>query len=239
MTPTWLDHLFVLLVMLGAFPFGGWIAYRRFLARAARIGGRALVQEYRNTLLWLGGLAIAALLVWWIGARPFAALFVTPPRLPDGAEMAPPIALGAGIGLLVRPLLAWRIPRLAAVFRRQMAPIAAFLPRTGEQLLWGLAVSLAAGLCEEIGYRGYLMPYLGAYLPLWGMIVGGALIFGLAHIYQGWMGTLMTTLIGAALAGLYLVCGSLWWPIALHAAIDLSAMITAFVVLRQPRAAAL
>ncbi|WBO22443.1 CPBP family intramembrane glutamic endopeptidase [Sphingomonas abietis] len=235
MTPGWPDHLFVLIVMLGAFPFGGWIAYRRFLARATRIGDRALVQEYRNTLLWLAGLAVATWLVWWIGGRPLAALFATPPRLPDGPDIAPPIAFGAGIGLLARPVLAWRIPRIAQAFRRQIAPIAAFLPRTGAQLRWGLIVSLAAGLCEEIGYRGYLMPYLGAALPLWGMIAGGALIFGLAHIYQGWVGTLMTTLIGAALAGLYLVCGSLWWPIALHAAIDLSAMVTAYVVLRLPR----
>ena len=233
MTLHWFDHLFVVVVMLGAFPFGGWIAYRRFLARLERIGDFALVQEYRNTLLWLGGLAIATLLVWWFAARPFAMLFATTPLMPDGPEMAPAIALGAGIGLLIRPLLAWRVPRLAEMFRKQMAAIAAFLPRSREQLLWGLAVSCAAGLCEEIGYRGYLMPYLGAWLPAWGTIAGSALIFGLAHIYQGRTGTLMTTLVGAGLAALYAVSGSLWWPIALHAALDLSAMTTAYVVLRE------
>lgn len=233
MTLHWFDHLFVAVVMLGIFPFGGWIAYRRFLARLERIGGPALVQEYRHTLIWLGGLAIATLLVWWIAGRPFGLLFATTPLLPDGPDIASAVAMGAGAGLLIRPLLAWRVPRIAEAFRKQMAPIAAFLPRTREQLSWGLAVSCAAGLCEEIGYRGYLMPYLGTWLPIGGTIAGSALIFGLAHIYQGKMGTLMTTLIGAALAGLYAVSGSLWWPIALHAALDLSAMATAYVVLRE------
>lgn len=233
MTPGWLDHCFVAVAMLGLFPFGGWFAYRRFLARLDRIGGHALVQEYRHTLIWLGGLALATLLVWTIGGRPLSALFATTPLLPDGPDMAPPIAVGAGVGLVVRPLLAWRVPRLAEAFRRQMAPIAAFLPRTRAQLLWGLAVSCAAGLCEEIGYRGYLLSYLGHTWPGWGAIAVGAPVFGLAHIYQGWKGTLMTTLIGAGLGALYAVSGSLAWPIALHAALDISAMATAFVVLRR------
>ena len=37
MTPGLIDHLFVLLVLVIAFPIGGWWAYRRFLARLSAI----------------------------------------------------------------------------------------------------------------------------------------------------------------------------------------------------------
>jgi uncharacterized protein len=233
MTPGWPDHLYVASVLLLIFPVGGWLAYRRFLARAERIGGRALVQEYRYTLIWLAGLAAGALLVWQAQGRAIADLFAVRPLSPDGPDIAQAMVIGAGIVLLVRPVLAMTSGRLAALFFRQMEPLAAFLPRTVEQLGWGLAVSLAAGLCEEIAYRGYLMPYLGHWLPVPGVFVGTALIFGIAHAYQGRMGVLATTLLGGGFGAIYWESGSLAWPILLHALLDVSAMFTAFVVLRR------
>jgi CAAX protease family protein len=67
---------------------------------------------------------------------------------------------------------------------------------TLESLLW-IGVSIAAGMCEEVVYRGYLQPQLWALsgiLPL--SIALQSLIFGMAHAYQGWRAALITAFYG-------------------------------------------
>lgn len=230
MTPGLLDHLFVVLVLGLVFPLGGWWAYRRFLERLAREGETALVREYRVTLVWLLCLGLATVAIWLAGGRALAALGFAP--LAEGGDFVAPLALGATLGLAGRPLLAAFSAKAAASLRRQFGALEAFLPRTREQLAWGLLVSLFAGLFEEIAYRGYLIAYFSAWLSDWAAIAASSLLFGMAHFYQGRFGTLMTTLLGAGLGWIYVETGSLILPMALHAAVDVSAMVTAWIVLR-------
>ena len=44
--------------------------------------------------------------------------------------------------------------------------------------------------------------------------------FGLAHAYQGIQNLPKITIVGAIFAGLYVLSGSLWLPMVLHAAVD-------------------
>jgi membrane protease YdiL (CAAX protease family) len=71
------------------------------------------------------------------------------------------------------------------------------LPATaGESALW-IAVSVVAGVCEELVYRGYLQGQLWSLtgsLPT--ALILQALIFGLGHIYQGWKPALVTAIYG-------------------------------------------
>jgi membrane protease YdiL (CAAX protease family) len=237
MSPGLFDHLFVLLVLVIAFPIGGWWAYRRFLERLAREGGRALVREYRITLVWLVGLGAGTLAIWLAAGRDLAALGLTAPREGPATQLIFGLTGGASIGLAVRPIAAALSGRIAAGFRRQMGKLEAFLPKTGEQLGWGLIVSIFAGLCEEIAYRGYLIPYCRFWLPLWPALIVAAMLFGIAHLYQGLAGILLTALLGLAFGFIYVETGSLALPIALHAAVDISAMVTAWLVLRPGRTA--
>lgn len=234
MSPTLLDHLFVLLVLVLVFPIGGWWAYRRFLVRLARDGDRALVREYRITLVWLVGLGLGTLAIWLAGGRGLAALGLAAMRDGPSTGLIIGVAGGATAGLVVRPVAAAVSGKARAVLRRQMAKLEAFLPKTGEQLAWGLVVSLFAGLCEEIAYRGYLIPYCRFWLPEWPALVAAALLFGLAHLYQGAAGIVLTAVLGLAFGFIYVETGSLALPIALHAAVDISAMVTAWIVLRRP-----
>lgn len=236
MTPTVLDHLFVVLVLGLVFPLGGWWAYRRFLARLAREGGAALVREYRITLIWLLGLGLGAMAVWLAGGRDLAALGFAPLALAPDQSFILGLTGGALGGLALRPLLAAASGKAAASLRRQFGSLEAFLPKTGQQLCWGLAVSVFAGLFEEIAYRGYLIAYFTSWLSGWGAIAASSLLFGFAHFYQGRLGMLTTTLLGAAFGWIYVETGSLLLPVLLHAAVDLSAMVTAWIVLR-PRPA--
>jgi membrane protease YdiL (CAAX protease family) len=238
MSPNLLDHVFVLLVLVLVFPIGGWWAYRRFLIRLARDGERALVREYRITLVWLVGLGLGALVIWLAGGRDLAALGLTAPREGSSSGLIFGLAGGASIGLILRPLAAAFSGKARAALRRQMGKIEAFLPKTGEQLAWGLVVSLFAGLCEEIAYRGYLIPYCRFWLPEWPALAAAAILFGIAHFYQGVAGTLLTAVLGLAFGFIYVETGSLALPIALHAAVDISAMVTAWIVLRPARESA-
>ena len=232
MTPNLLDHLFVLLVLVLAFPIGGWWAYRRFLARLERDGERALVREYRITLVWLIGLGAGTLAIWLAGGRDLAALGLAAPHEGPATQLIFGLAGGASIGLILRPVAAAISSKIAAGLRRQMGKLEAFLPKTGEQLAWGLIVSIFAGLCEEIAYRGYLIPYCRFWLSEWPALVVAALLFGIAHLYQGAAGVLLTALLGLGFGFIYVETGSLALPMALHALVDISAMVTAWIVLR-------
>lgn len=232
MTPSLLDHLFVGAVIVLIFPLGGWWAYRRFIARLARDGEAALVREYKLTLLWLLGLGVGSMLVWLAGGRALAGLGLGPTRLGQEHEFVFAVAIAAALGLVLRPLLALMSARAAAALRKQLASLAAFLPKTGDQLAWGLVVALAAGLFEEIGYRGFLIPYLRHWLSDWGAIGVSSALFGLAHLYQGKLGVVATAGLGVLFGYMFVATGSLMLPVLLHAAVDVSAMVTAWIVLR-------
>lgn len=90
--------------------------------------------------------------------------------------------------------------------------------------------TLFAGFFEEYLFRGFLFGLLFFKLK-WGFIPAsllGALIFGLAHIYQGntiseTTGVFFVTALGAIwYAWLYVEWDSLWVPVFLHALMNLS-----------------
>lgn len=229
MTPGLLDHLFVAIVIGFVFPVIGWWAYQRFLERVARDGGVALVREYRHTLVWLGGLGLGVMAIWYGAGRDWAALGLV---WGGGSGLALGLAVGALGALTLRPILVAASPKAAASMRRQFGKLEAILPRNGQQLRWALAVSVFAGVFEEIAYRGYLMAYFGNWFGPWGALAASSILFGLAHTYQGVGGVLVTGLLGALFGWVYLETGSLLLPIILHAVLDISSMVTAWLVLR-------
>jgi membrane protease YdiL (CAAX protease family) len=127
------------------------------------------------------------------------------------------LTLGAsGIILLFRDL-AERLGRAESTLLRQL------IPRTPQEKQVFALLSLAAGVSEEIAYRGYAIPALAPLLGLGGSAVLTSVVFGALHGYQGWLGTLRTALMGGFLAWGFLTAGSLWPAILAHIAIDLLA----------------
>jgi membrane protease YdiL (CAAX protease family) len=61
------------------------------------------------------------------------------------------------------------------------------LPHSLVEILIWIAVSLTAGVCEELAFRGYLQKQLHALTGgmVWAVLLQ-ALVFGVAHSYQGW-----------------------------------------------------
>jgi uncharacterized protein len=87
-----------------------------------------------------------------------------------------------------------------------------------------VALSLTAGITEEIVFRGFLLYALllaTASLPLAVLLSSG--VFGMVHAYQHPVGVLRAALLGALLAVPLLVEGSIYPAIAAHALIDVLA----------------
>ena len=142
------------------------------------------------------------------------------------AAVPPPLAIGVGAMMLILTYVALR-PHCRNAVQRREPRVHFFMPRDAvERRLW-VAVSLAAGTCEEITYRGvmYALLFRLAGDPLVAAIAAAAL-FGAAHAVQGWKGMGAVALIGLSLQGLVLLAGSLYVAIAVHVLYDLVAGFT-------------
>jgi membrane protease YdiL (CAAX protease family) len=119
--------------------------------------------------------------------------------------------------------------RYERAFRRSLAKAPGLLPETSQERRWFAAISITAGVCEEILFRGFLIGFLmrlpvGLHLPISVALVLSAVAFGLNHIYQGKTGLISTALGGLAFGGLFLLTGNLLLPMLFHAAADLQGL---------------
>lgn len=100
--------------------------------------------------------------------------------------------------------------------------------------VWVIGVAwLAAGLGEELLYRGFLMDRLsrlpGLGRSTWAVLAVQAVLFGLPHAYQGAGGMVVTGLVGLWLGGVFLKTGrNLWAVVLAHAAVDTISMSLAY-----------
>ena len=122
--------------------------------------------------------------------------------------------------LLLGTAMTWRRTRRGLGPPKSIAHFAALLPRNRTEVLYGAGISLAAGIGEELFFRLLLPMLLATFIGgVAGMVVA-IVLFGLGHSYQGWKGVLMTSAIGALLALLYLMSGSLFVAMLFHVTID-------------------
>jgi uncharacterized protein len=126
------------------------------------------------------------------------------------------------VGILLGVLIAKRLKTSHAT----LGDIEPLMPRNGAETGWAALLSINAGLSEECFFRLVLPLLLIGVLhnPLLAFI-SATILFGLVHIYQGVVGVVLTTLVGAVLAGLYLWTGSLLITIAAHAGLDLFGLV--------------
>jgi uncharacterized protein len=197
----------------------------------------------RNTpiaaALFEGSLVFVALsLGWMLSLAPLATFRVTPRA----------VALGlAAVGpMLVLLALCVSVPR---------RPFSDVLGVADETLLpWFrscnvvelAALSLLAGLGEEMLFRGIVQEYLSQYFDraliewaaseqwaAWLAILLTAIVFGLLHAVN-WSYALMAAVVGLYLGWLWLASGNLLVPVTAHAAYDFLALVY-LIKLRKPR----
>jgi hypothetical protein len=217
------DHLLVVLIGV-VYPLYFTIDwYRRLLPQLTSGGGYSRGRFYRRSMieLWLLTLLV---LSWWLwSGRPATAVGLGVPRgwaFWIGAIVA--IGLGTALGRQVATVRSSAEAR-AQVLKQPNGVPALMVPRDStERRLW-MGLSLTAGLCEEVLYRGFLIWYLMTLLPGMAAAFLSAVVFGVAHQYLGWgVGVLRATIVGLVLGVAYRVTGTLWVPIVLHAVVDVT-----------------
>jgi membrane protease YdiL (CAAX protease family) len=218
--PTYADHVFVLLFAV-VYPVAGYISFRRLLDRIEAGLQADRANLYRHTIVghWL--LVAIGLYIWWRSSRSLEDLGFGPAGGGSGFLLAALIVAGAVYLLAAQLRAARRADRdWLDSADRSFGVLRHLLPRSPAELRGFYAVGITAGIAEEILWRGYLIPYLAAYMGMTLAVLAGIVGFGLAHAYQGLASTPRIMLVGAVLTGLYLLSGSLWLPMLLHVLID-------------------
>lgn len=145
---------------------------------------------------------------------------------------------GLGLGMVAGFLVAFavgtalglkqvRTEKGRAFVEAQIGGARLLLPTTSTERWWSIAIALAAGTWEELAYRGFLAEVVRTWQPGWGWLAVAAVtstVFGLAHLYQGVRGVVLTGLLGFALASLVHSTGSLWPAMVVHALIDIRSL---------------
>ncbi len=178
-----LGHTVAVVVLFVALAIAGGLFQKHARSEPAALGGHPSVVP-----LYLSLIASEWALVYWVWK---GGLQRTGTKLRDlvggvwnsGRRIATDLLLACGLWLLwLGVLRVWQIYSGTS----HAASVNVFLPRgVYEAALW-IAVSVSAGFCEEVVFRGYLQRQFWA---LTGSnaaaVLLQAMVFGVAHAYQG------------------------------------------------------
>jgi uncharacterized protein len=207
-------HLLAIYIVVGM-PLLGRRGYRDTERRLRAGDARARVRLYRRIVLKQAIIALTICALWLVGGIPRT-------RLGLGAPHSWPLTVGLAIA--IAGLFVWSAMRVrprAREFREKLRGRGGdVLPQSLADLRWFAAVSIGSGVAEELACRGFLFYYLAVVIPrieTLELMLLTSLIFGLAHVYQGWRGVVTTGVAGLVMALLYVTTGSLILPMVAHA----------------------
>lgn len=213
--------LVMLLVMTVVVPLIGVWDFRRLMRWVAEGRTDARVRTY-NWILVMEWTMTLGFLAWWLlDGKDFGSL-----RLVPKAAGWQWLAIGLGlvaVAVLIQQMMSvLRSAENLDDVRDKMGDLAGLAPQTQREIRLFDMVSVTAGVCEEILYRGFLLVVLTPVVGIWTAVGLTSVIFGLGHAYQGLAGIGKTALVGLVMALLTVFSGSLFIPMLLHAVIDLT-----------------
>jgi uncharacterized protein len=159
-------------------------------------------------------LAALTLVIAWLGGMGMQDLGLRPLPVATFGLWIAGLTAGALMIILIFHAAGFREAQIV----RELVPVS-----PAERALFA-GVSATAGFCEEVVFRGFLIPVLllaTGSLPL--TLLLSSAVFGVVHAYQQPTGALRAALLGALLAGPLLLHGSILPAIAAHALIDVIA----------------
>lgn len=224
---TVIDHLFVLVLLVIVPLYQHFYAVPKMHREFAEESPGLRERFYWQTIAMQWGITIALLFLWWLAARGFDELgLVTPGGWLFWIAIVIVIVAIAAFRMVLQAQAS--TPEKHATVLKAFRERAPFMPRNSGEMRHFSAISVTAGVCEEIVYRGYLIWYAAQFTGegTGGLLMAVALtslVFGLGHIYQGVGGAIQIFAAGLFLGGIYILSGSLWVPMAAHAIIDIVA----------------
>ena len=196
------DTLFTLILLLllaVVFPVLGVRDFRILLRRTSEGDTGARVKFYKGVLVFHWPLTIGLLAWWLLSGNSLESMGLIP--VADGWPWA---AIGVGVFAILAQVIYLAIvsrnaDKLTEV-KKQIGDLANLAPQTPREDRLFDMVSITAGVCEEILYRGLLLATLVSLVGTWPAVAITSLIFGLGHAYQGISGIAKTGLVGLVLA---------------------------------------
>lgn len=194
--------------------FGVFIPYLAIKSSRA-IAARPLPPKTKYLTSQILALLVFLVISVLVGRKEWITLF--PKTMPEPKHLALGAAVLAALVTLMRPLWRTRV-------EERSRKVWLFMPRTPrERGLW-IGCSIAAGISEEVTYRGVMFGLLWRLTDSAGaaaLIV--AVIFSVSHYLQGWKS--VSIIFGMALGFQMLAwfTGSLYVGMAVHAVYDIAA----------------
>lgn len=101
------------------------------------------------------------------------------------------------------------------------ADVSYLMPKSESEYKITIATAYAAGICEEIVFRGFLFWQLSEFIPLLPAILVANVFFALAHTGTKLKNAISSFFLGLFWSACYYYTGSLWLPILTHILVDL------------------
>ena len=181
-------------------------------------------RAYLSTIVALWTFTLFVVTLWIVTARPWDALWL-------GSAAPWRLSIGISAAAIVITFFVWqarkvqkalRRPKAVAGLRKQLEFANALAPETRGERRGFWLLSITAGICEEILFRGFLMWLIAQWAGLIAAVIISSILFGCAHIYLGTAYVPKAALAGLILAVVVVASGSLWPAIVIHTAMDLS-----------------
>jgi membrane protease YdiL (CAAX protease family) len=190
----------------------------------------AKVRSYRRIMTWQWTAALVLVGAWLGTGRALSFLGIERPG-GYGFLVGVAVVLVVIVVLIVQLLATQRRPKVAEQIRAATASLTWILPSTRRELRLFTWLGVTAGIVEELLVRGYMMWVITSIVPTWLAVLVTSIAFGIAHAYQGVGGILKTSAVGLFLGWLYVLTGSIWLPMLVHAAVDVLNGQTAYLAL--------
>lgn len=224
------DHALVVLFVVLLPLYAKLVWYPRLKkALSAGVANARLVAFVQGmTVQW--AIAVSVLIVWSSRGRSLDVVGLTGP-------VGVRFWIGMGIVALLFAAITWqriaivRSPEASAKVLDQLGAVRPLLADNLRDLGVFVLVSVTAGFCEELMFRGVLIWYLSAYVPVAVACVLAVALFGLAHFYQGRKGMWQSGAMGALFLGLVFVSESLWPAILFHTLFDVNSGLMGYTLL--------
>lgn len=188
------DIVLIFFVLGVIVPWRGRAKMRQILAKP-RVESAERLSLYASTIVFQWVVVVIA--GWRAWAHGFTSLELGL-VVSDWVGIAALSAVGTALIVVLQWLNLRRMGRSASGFRAPLQAVAErILPQSRIELIPFFALAVTAGVCEEFLYRGFAMAAVLRWgWPAWIAVVASALLFGLAHLYQGRGGLAATTILG-------------------------------------------